>query len=55
MDIKDKTEHDPAADLYMPDAYMRWATGKEAEIEEVECRAMGAPACVWVIGKGRSV
>jgi len=30
---------------------IRWATGKEAEVEEVECRAMGAPACVWEIGK----
>ena len=30
---------------------VRWATGKETEIEEVECRALGAPACVWEIGK----
>ena len=28
-----------------------WLTGKELEIEEVECRAMGAPACVWEISK----
>ena len=28
-----------------------WLTGKEVEIEEVECRAMGAPACVWEISK----
>ncbi len=29
----------------------RWLSGKEFEIEEVECRAMGAPACVWEINK----
>jgi predicted hydrocarbon binding protein len=29
----------------------RWQTGKEFEIVEVECRAMGAPACVWEVGK----
>ena len=29
----------------------RWLTGKEFEIVEVECRAMGAPACVWEISK----
>ncbi len=29
----------------------RWLTGKEFDIEEVECRAMGAPACVWEIHK----
>ena len=28
-----------------------WLTGKELAIEEVECRAMGAPACVWEISK----
>jgi hypothetical protein len=28
-----------------------WLTGKEFEVEEVECRAMGAPACVWEISK----
>lgn len=30
---------------------MRWLTGKEFEIIEVECRAMGAPACVWEVSK----
>jgi predicted hydrocarbon binding protein len=30
---------------------LRWQTGKELEIEQVECRAMGAPACVWEIQK----
>ncbi len=25
MEIRDKREHDPAADLYLVDAYMRWA------------------------------
>jgi predicted hydrocarbon binding protein len=30
---------------------MHWLTGKEFEVQEVECRAMGAPACVWEIGK----
>ena len=28
-----------------------WLTGKEFIIEEVACRAMGAPACVWEIKK----
>jgi predicted hydrocarbon binding protein len=28
-----------------------WTTGKEFEVEEVECRAMGAPACIWEISK----
>jgi len=28
-----------------------WLTGKELEIEEVECRAIGAPACIWEISK----
>ena len=30
---------------------VRWLTGKEFEIEETECRAMGAPACVWEVSK----
>ena len=30
---------------------LRWLTGKEFEVQEVECRAMGAPACVWEINK----
>jgi predicted hydrocarbon binding protein len=29
----------------------KWLTGKEFEIREVECRAMGAPACVWEVSK----
>jgi predicted hydrocarbon binding protein len=29
----------------------RWLTDKEFEVVEVECRAMGAPACVWEISK----
>jgi hypothetical protein len=28
-----------------------WLTGKEFEVQEVACRAMGAPACVWEIMK----
>jgi bacteriochlorophyll 4-vinyl reductase len=28
-----------------------WLTGKEFDVEEVECRAMGAPACVWEVSK----
>ncbi len=28
-----------------------WLTGKEFEVEEVECRAMGDPACVWEVSK----
>jgi hypothetical protein len=30
---------------------IHWLTGKEFEVQEVECRAMGAPACVWEINK----
>jgi len=30
---------------------LTWLTGKEFEVEEVECRAMGAPACVWEVNK----
>ena len=29
----------------------RWLTGEVLNIEEVECRAMGAKACVWEILK----
>ena len=28
-----------------------WLSGKEFDVEEVECRALGAPACVWEINK----
>ena len=30
---------------------LHWQTGKDLIIEEVECRALGAPACVWEINK----
>jgi predicted hydrocarbon binding protein len=30
---------------------LRWQTGREFNIEEVECRALGAPACVWEVSK----
>ena len=30
---------------------LSWQTGKELEIDEVECRAQGAPKCVWEISK----
>jgi predicted hydrocarbon binding protein len=30
---------------------VRWLIGKEFEINEIECRAMGASACVWEISK----
>jgi predicted hydrocarbon binding protein len=29
----------------------KWLTGKDFDIQEVACRSMGAPACVWEIGK----
>jgi predicted hydrocarbon binding protein len=29
----------------------RWLTGEEFEVQEVECRAIGASACVWEISK----
>jgi predicted hydrocarbon binding protein len=28
-----------------------WLTGKEFDVEEVECRAKGASACVWEVSK----
>jgi len=28
-----------------------WLSGKEFNVEEVECRALGAKACVWEISK----
>ena len=28
-----------------------WLTGKDFEVEQVECRAMGANACVWEVSK----
>ena len=30
---------------------LNWLTGKEFDVEEVECRAVGAPACVWEVSK----
>jgi predicted hydrocarbon binding protein len=30
---------------------LHWLTGREFDVQEVECRAMGAPACVWEILK----
>ena len=30
---------------------LRWLTGEEIRVEEVECRAMGARACIWEIYK----
>jgi predicted hydrocarbon binding protein len=30
---------------------MRWITGREFQVHETECRAMGAPACVWEVDK----
>lgn len=29
----------------------KWLTGKDFAIREIECRAMGAPACTWEISK----
>jgi len=31
--------------------FLFWLTGKEFDVEEVECRAMGASACVWEVSK----
>jgi len=28
-----------------------WLTGKDFDVEEVECRAMGADACIWEVNK----
>ena len=30
---------------------LHWLTGQEFEVHETECRAVGAPACVWEILK----
>lgn len=30
---------------------LHWQTGKDFDIQEVECRALGAPACVWEVSK----
>jgi hypothetical protein len=30
---------------------LRWQTGKEFAVEEIECRALGAPACIWEVSK----
>jgi len=30
---------------------LTWLTGKDFDVEETECRAMGAPACVWEVNK----
>jgi predicted hydrocarbon binding protein len=30
---------------------MRWITGKEFQVHETACRAMGAPACIWEVDK----
>jgi predicted hydrocarbon binding protein len=30
---------------------IQWLTGKKFDIREVECRALGAPACVWEVSK----
>jgi len=30
---------------------LTWLTGKEFDVKEVECRATGAPACVWEVSK----
>jgi predicted hydrocarbon binding protein len=30
---------------------IEWLTGKKVSVREIECRAMGAPACVWEIEK----
>jgi predicted hydrocarbon binding protein len=30
---------------------LHWLTGKEFDVQEVACRATGAPACVWEISK----
>jgi len=33
---------------------LNWLTGKEFDVEEVECRALGAPACIWEVSKAPS-
>ncbi len=44
---------EPVCWLFVGSLYesTRWLTGKELDIVEIECRATGAPACVWSISK----
>lgn len=30
---------------------LRWQTGRDFDIQEMACRALGAPACVWEVSK----
>jgi predicted hydrocarbon binding protein len=30
---------------------LHWLTGREFDVREIECRSMGAPACVWKVPK----
>jgi predicted hydrocarbon binding protein len=30
---------------------LRWQTGREFDIQQTECRATGAPACIWEVSK----
>jgi len=30
---------------------LSWLTGKDFDVEEVECRALGAAACIWEVSK----
>jgi hypothetical protein len=57
---------DPVCEIKTHDGSLRWALQaaedvvgkpglaivlKEVEVKEIECRAMGAPACVWEMSK----
>jgi predicted hydrocarbon binding protein len=48
-----KTANQPICHLYTGTLQesIKWLTGKDLDVRELECRALGAPACVWQISK----
>jgi bacteriochlorophyll 4-vinyl reductase len=48
-----KTASQPICHLYTGTLQesIKWLTGKDMDIQETECRALGAPTCVWQIYK----
>ena len=48
-----KTEH-PTCHLYAGSISeaVKWATGQDYEVREIECRAMGAEACRFLVAEG---
>ena len=48
-----KTASQPICHLYTGTLQesIKWLTGKDLDVRELECRALGAPSCVWQINK----